>query len=47
MGYQGGFAGAVAHFRETGLEGAELGVEFGEFEVEGFDVGVCLWGKGG
>ena len=39
---EGGFAGAVAHFGHALLVGGEFGVEFGEFDVDGFDVGVCL-----
>lgn len=44
FGLYGGFAGAVAHFGETGLEDGEFGGEFGEFDVDGFDVRVDLWG---
>jgi len=39
---EGGFAGAVAHFGEASLVGGEFGVEFGEFDVDGVDVGVGL-----
>lgn len=44
--FERGLAGAVAHFGQAGLVGAEFGVEFGEFDVEGFDVGVGV-GDGG
>ena len=40
--FEGGFAGAVAHFGHAGLVRGEFGVEFGEFYVEGVDVGVGL-----
>lgn len=36
------FAGAVAHFGHALLVGGEFGVEFGEFDVDGFDVRVGL-----
>lgn len=40
--FQGGFAGSVAHLGETLLMRGEFSVELGEFDVEGFDVRVCL-----
>ncbi len=42
--FQGGFAGAVAHLGHALLVGGQFGIQFGEFDVEGFDVGVCLLG---
>ena len=38
--FEGGFAGAVSHLGHALLVGGEFGIEFGELDVDAFDVGV-------